>query len=271
MDFAVEADTMDLGRYVAARQRLDQFVLQAGLLSYSDGTLAPPQIRPRGGVEGGKGASEAARPEDAFEEIAISSSQRDAQLRARIRQILQEGGLTQLIPGDQASLYDQLDVSHSTPSALPLRCPSLPALSRSPSPARSLPLSPSPRSPPLPFPQREARVYGSTQFGLDDKPQFPRLPAEEGLFVPPRPDVPDFNLYKVDARLLREDPRTRVFFDDDGNIKVRPRRRPSPPPDPPSVFPLPSHPALRLPLPPPRPVDVPGPAGRTRHASARVA
>lgn len=69
--------------------------------------------------------------------------------------------------------------------------------------------------------QREDSIYTSTQFGIEDKPVIPRLPGEEGLYVPPQSMIEPHNLYKLDARLLREDPRTRIFYDDDGNLKVR--------------------------------------------------
>lgn len=66
------------------------------------------------------------------------------------------------------------------------------------------------------------QVFGRTSlaFTSKDKSIIPRMPEDEGLFVESRPDIPDFNLYKMEARLLREDLRRKVFFDENGDLKL---------------------------------------------------
>jgi hypothetical protein len=70
--------------------------------------------------------------------------------------------------------------------------------------------------------EREHRYLARTIFNAVGEPQQPRFPGEEGLYVPPRADMPDWDLFRMESRLAREDPRREFFFDENGHMVVAP-------------------------------------------------
>lgn len=84
---------------------------------------------------------------------------------------------------------------------------------------------------PLPLSEqlhRERTYLARTIFNAVGEPQVPRYPGEEGLFVPPRTEMPDWDMYKLYSRLSREDPRRTFFFDENGHMIHAPEQRGDP-------------------------------------------
>ncbi len=190
---------MELGRYVAARGRVEKLIAD---LNLPDESIAAQQLPVEddilsqrleqttkdagvagAGLEGGPFATSSGTmyemsPEEQYEDYLEQEQTHDAEVRKRIRKLLKSSGLTAVLSPEHESLLSQL--------------------------------------------QREERVYGAAQVPVADRPQYPRLADEEGIYVAPRPEIPDFNMFKIDSRLLREDPRMRVFYDHDGMLKIAP-------------------------------------------------
>eukprot|EP00462_Mataza_sp_D1_P028166 CAMPEP_0175178788 /NCGR_PEP_ID=MMETSP0087-20121206/35161_1 /TAXON_ID=136419 /ORGANISM="Unknown Unknown, Strain D1" /LENGTH=1801 /DNA_ID=CAMNT_0016470965 /DNA_START=62 /DNA_END=5468 /DNA_ORIENTATION=- len=68
----------------------------------------------------------------------------------------------------------------------------------------------------------EHQYIGRTniQRAVKDKSRQPRNLEEEGIYVAPPVPIPDWNLAKLEARLVREDLDRNVFFNEDGQLKL---------------------------------------------------
>lgn len=99
---------MELDRYVAARQRVDQLIADLNLLELEkDAQDYRPGLRPEREIPTYEPPAE-----DAFNTLAEAEQSNEARVRARIREILKAGGLTTVLPSEPISMLEQVQVRY---------------------------------------------------------------------------------------------------------------------------------------------------------------